>query len=55
MKRHFDKVGTGVGFNRTQGKIRKRVTKEHSIEDVNKTFVDDYGKTYVYTSYGNIY
>ncbi len=55
MKKQFGNIGTGVGFNRTEGKIRKRVTKSHTLADVGQTFTDNYGKTYVYTVHGNIY
>lgn len=55
MSKKFGKVGTAVGFGRTEGKIRKRVTRNHTLADVGQTFTDNYGKTYVYTIKGNIY
>lgn len=55
MEQRLGKVGSAVGFGRTEGKIRKRVTKNHTLADVGQTFTDNYGKTYVYTIQGNIY
>lgn len=46
---------TSVGFSQTSGIIKRRVTREHTSKDEGKVFIDDYGKTYVYTKSGLIY
>jgi hypothetical protein len=46
---------TGVGFQKTSGNIKKAVTRNHTLEDVNQTFTDNFGRTYVYTKQGLIY
>lgn len=46
---------TGVGFRQTAGNVKKAVTRNHTVEDVNQTFTDNYGRTYVYTKQGLIY
>jgi len=48
-------VRTSVGFQKPSGNIKKAVTRNHSIEDVNQTFTDNFGRTYVYTKHGLIY
>lgn len=55
MQAQFGKIGTGVGFSRTTGKVRKAITRTHSGEDVGQTFTDNFGRTYVYTKQGCIY
>lgn len=46
---------TSVGFKNPSGKIKKRITREHSQKDFGKTFVDNYGKSYVCTPFGRIF
>lgn len=46
---------TSVGFHKTEGVIRKAVTKNHSSNDVGQTFTDNFGRNYVYTKQGLIY
>lgn len=55
MARQFGKIGTGVGFSKTSGRVKKRITKEHTEKDFGKTFVDNYGKSYVCTPFGRIF
>jgi len=55
MQTQFGTITNGVGFKKPSGQIRKVVTRSHSIQDVGQTFVDNFGRTYVYTKQGLIY
>lgn len=37
------------------GEVRRAVTRSHSIQDIGQTFIDNFGRTYVYTKQGLIY
>jgi hypothetical protein len=55
MKTQTGSISSSVGFRRTSGEIRKAVTRTHSMQDVGQTFIDNFGRTYVYTKQGLIY
>jgi hypothetical protein len=55
MKQLFGTIVKGTGFRNLSGEVRKAVTRNHSIEEVGQTFVDNFGRTYVYTRQGLIY
>lgn len=55
MQTQFGKIATGVGFSKTSGNIKKRSTRQHTKADIGQTFVDDFGKSYVYTQFGKLY
>lgn len=54
-KQQFGKIGSGVGFPRPAGNIKKAVTRNHTNQDINQTFIDNFGRTYIYTKKGLIY
>jgi hypothetical protein len=44
------------GFiSKSEGQIRKAVTRKHSSKDIGRTFKDNFGRTYIYTLNGLIY
>ena len=55
MQTQFGTITGSVGFRKPAGQIKKAVTRNHSNEDVGQTFVDNFGRTYVYTKQGLIY
>lgn len=55
MSKTFGKIGSGVGFSKTSGRIKKRITREHTQKDFGKAFVDNYGKSYIVTPFGRIF
>lgn len=49
-------IPSNVGFpNNMQGTVNRAVTRQHTSEDEGKTFEDNFGRQYVYTSKGLMY
>ena len=46
---------SGVGFQQTEGTVRQSVTKKHTLKDEGRTFKDNFGRSYIYTTKGLIY
>lgn len=55
MNTSFGTVARGVGFRNLSGEVKRTVTKIHTLRDVGQTFIDNFGRSYVYTKQGLIY
>lgn len=51
----FGTIAKGTGFKTLSGEVRRAITRNHSSEDIGQTFIDNFGRTYVYTKQGCIY
>jgi hypothetical protein len=52
------KIPNNIGYPSDMNKggvVNRAVTREHSSQDEGKTFTDNYGRKYTYTSKGLIY
>lgn len=55
MRTSFGTIAKGVGFRNLSGEVKRAVTRSHTLRDEGQAFVDNFGRSYVYTKHGLIY